>query len=118
MKMTEEARKTPDDKLQNPESETRLFVYFGFDGRLSGKLPFSITEPSIGIDVQSRSWVLYCFQSAWFLELGTDEEYKHVTTFLRAFSFEICTTQRLLIKTISVISIRHDVGLQNCSYSE
>lgn len=48
-------------------------------------LPPSYTKASMAIDDVSGSWVLNCRQPAYFCELETDENYKHVGRFLREF---------------------------------
>lgn len=85
MKMSEEAKETPEDTPQSLEARSGPLVHPGFDVRLSGKPSPGYTKSSMVIDDVSRFWVLNCREPACYRELGLDDKYEHVARFLRAF---------------------------------
>lgn len=93
-------------------------VHSGFDDGFSGKLPPDYIAPSMAVQKISLSWVSDCLQPEIFCELVGDEKYKHVSLLLRAFSFGLRTAKIPLVKEISSFHRRHEVRLQQCSYSE
>lgn len=69
----------------------------------------------MAINDVSYSEMLNCRQPVCYHEMRTDEKYKHVIMFLRAFLFDIRTALTPFVKAIFAISMRHDVVIWLCS---
>lgn len=80
----EQTNRTPSRMLDNSEAKSEQVVPSNSDDCFSGRLQPGYTKPSIPVDSISRSPVTDCRRLSCFRNLGTDEEYKHVTPFLPA----------------------------------
>lgn len=80
-----EAKKTPEQWSQSPETEPSQIVHSGFDKPLIHKKSPIYKEPSTAIDDVGRWRVLNSSQPAWSRKIVTDEKLEHLTPFLRSF---------------------------------
>lgn len=74
-KKTENVGTAQEGISQSLEEELGPVVHSRSDYIISGKLPPSYMETSMGTDEASSSWVLYCLQPACIRELGADKKY-------------------------------------------
>lgn len=78
----EEAKKAPEDTLQDVKAKCTQKVPSAFDEYLTGKLLLGYIEPLMDIDYRSSWFVLKGSQSACFHELGFTEQYERVNPLL------------------------------------
>lgn len=83
--MTKKAKGKLGDVAQSAEAESRPMVCSVFAYCVREKLHPGYTEPFIAINHVYRSSVLSFAQPVYSCELQTDEKWKHVNQFVRAF---------------------------------
>lgn len=77
-----EERIAPKDPAERQDEASGLVLHYGFDERLSGRLPPGHSEPSTATEEESRSEALSCRTLACFCELRIDEIVRRVISFL------------------------------------
>lgn len=103
--------KTPEYTHYSQKAEFRPIIHFGVDDRYSDKLRPGYTKPSMGLDILNHSCVLIFRQETFSCELRTDEGYKPVASFLRAFLIWHSHQASVFLSKQSVLFVRHIVWL-------
>lgn len=83
-KKTKVAKMALKDMTKSGEERSGPVLHFSFDDNLGGKLLTGCNVQATAIDDVSCSWALNYHSPSCFRELGGDDKYEHVTTFLPA----------------------------------